>query len=111
DFGDPAAQWLVVLFSSATCSTCADVATKARALASSSVSVVEVEYQTARKLHERYRIEAVPALLIADREGVVRRSFLGPVSATHLWAAVAELREPGSTPPGCGQGPSETASA
>jgi hypothetical protein len=31
----------------------------------------------------------------------VRRSFMGPVSSTHLWAAVAELRDPGSVPPGC----------
>ena len=33
-------------------------------------------------------------------EGVVQRSFVGPVSATHLWAAVAEVREPGSVTAG-----------
>jgi hypothetical protein len=38
---------------------------------------------------------------VADQDGSVRASFLGPVSSTHLWAAVAELREPGSVPPGC----------
>jgi hypothetical protein len=27
-------------------------------------------------------------------------SFLGPMTATDLWAAVAEAREPGSTPGG-----------
>ena len=45
-------------------------------------------------------IDAVPALVVVDRLGVVRRSFIGPVSATHLWAALAEVR--GDTvPPGC----------
>jgi hypothetical protein len=43
----------------------------------------------------------VPLVLIADAEGVVQRHFLGPVTATDLWAAVAELREPGSTPGPC----------
>jgi hypothetical protein len=32
---------------------------------------------------------------------VVRASFLGPGTATDLWGAVAELREPGSTPGAC----------
>ena len=54
-----------------------------------------------RALHERYAIEAVPTTLIADPEGVVVASFLGPVTATDLWAAVAEAREPGSTPRAC----------
>ena len=30
---------------------------------------------------------------IADAAGVVRHSFLGPVTATDLWAAVAAARE------------------
>jgi hypothetical protein len=28
----------------------------------------------------------------------VRRAFVGAFTATDLWAAVAELRDPGSTP-------------
>jgi hypothetical protein len=31
----------------------------------------------------------------------VAASFIGPVTATDLWAAVAEARDPGSTPPEC----------
>jgi hypothetical protein len=38
---------------------------------------------------------------VADAEGAVRASFVGPATATDLWAAVAELRDPGSVPPGC----------
>jgi hypothetical protein len=54
---------------------------------------VEAEWPSRKALHERYRIEGVPLLLIADAAGVVRRSFAGPVSATDLWAAVAAARE------------------
>ena len=44
---------------------------------------------------------AVPLLLLVDPIGSVRRSFVGEPSATYLWSALAELREPGSVPPGC----------
>ena len=101
DFDRPEAPWLVAVFTSATCSTCAGVWDRARHLASDEVVVQEVEYGAARALHDRYGIEAVPAALVVDAEGVVQRSFLGPVTATDLWAAVAEAREPGSTPEDC----------
>jgi thioredoxin-related protein len=91
-------EWLVVTFTSASCTTCADVKRKAAVLASSQVSVVDVEFTAQRNLHERYKIDAVPTLVIADRDGVVKASFLGPVSATDLWAACAEARNPGASP-------------
>ena len=46
-------------------------------------------------------IEAVPTTLVVDGDGVVAAGFIGPITATDLWAAVAEAREPGSTPGGC----------
>lgn len=104
DFRRPDAPWLVVVFSSATCSTCSDVWDKAQILESTEVSVQQVEVSADAELHERYRIEAVPVTAIADSSGVVVSSFMGPVSATHLWAALAEAREPGSVPPDCGAG-------
>jgi hypothetical protein len=64
------------------------------------VAVQEAEVTRDADLHERYRIDAVPTLVIADAAGVVRGSFVGPVTATDLWATVAELREPGSLPEG-----------
>lgn len=94
DFSSPAAPWLVVVFTSATCDTCADVWRKAQVLASREVAVREVEYGRDRALHDRYRIDAVPALVIADADGVVRYGRLGPVSATDLWAAMARCRDP-----------------
>ncbi len=98
DFEQPDKPWLVAVFSSASCHTCADVVAKARALATRDVAVHDVEYSVAKTLHARYDIDAVPTVIIADAQGVVRESFLGPVTATDLWAAVAECREPGSRP-------------
>lgn len=96
DFDAPGARvpWLVVVFTSSTCDTCADVWRKAQVLASREVAVHEVEYSRDRELHDRYRIDAVPALVIADADGVVRYGRLGPVSATDLWAAMARCRDP-----------------
>jgi len=90
--------WLVAVFSSATCTTCADVVRKAQVLQSREVSVVEVEFGAARELHKKYDIQAVPMVAIADAQGVVQAGFAGPVTATDLWAAVAEARQPGTSP-------------
>jgi thioredoxin-related protein len=98
DFPGADHDWLVVTFTSETCHTCADVKRKAAVLASREVSVFDAEYGAHRNLHQRYKIDAVPTLVIADEQGVVRASFLGPVSATDLWAACAEARNPGTSP-------------
>jgi thioredoxin-like negative regulator of GroEL len=92
DFARPDAPWLVVLFSSSTCDGCKPMAEKVRALESTDVAVVEVEYSSDPELHARYGIEAVPIVVVADHEGVTRTSFAGTATATDLWAAVAELR-------------------
>jgi hypothetical protein len=98
DFPQATAPWLVVVFSSATCNSCADVLRKAAVLESRDVSVVDVEFSAMAKLHRKYGIEAVPIVAVADSAGVVCRGFTGPVTATDLWAAVAEARQPGSSP-------------
>lgn len=98
DFPHPDRPWLVVVFTSATCNACADVLSKARVTESREVAVVDVEYTERRDLHTRYAIDAVPSLVVVDAQGAVRAGFLGPVKAQDLWAAVAESREPGSTP-------------
>lgn len=100
-------QWMVVVFTSATCHVCADVTAKAMVLASREVLVAEIEYSARRDLHEKYAIDAVPTLLVADQEGVVRHHVMGPVSATDLWAAVARVRDPDRRIPegGCSSGP------
>jgi hypothetical protein len=62
------------------------------------VAVQDVSFQARPDLHDRYAIEAAPTIVIADAEGVVRGSFVSTPTATDLWAAVAEIRTPGSTP-------------
>ncbi|MEX2293801.1 MAG: hypothetical protein WD691_08460 [Acidimicrobiales bacterium] len=101
DFESPEVPWLVAVFTSATCTVCAGVWERARPLESAQVAVVEIEYSTARGVHDRYGIDAVPTSLVIDPDGVVMASWVGPVTATDLWAAVAEAREPGSTPDAC----------
>jgi glutaredoxin len=99
DFDAPDADWLVAVFTSATCDACAKVRSTAEVLRSDAVAVDVIEYQDRKSVHQRYGIDAVPTTVISDRRGVVGAHFVGPVSAADLWAAVAELREPGSTPP------------
>lgn len=95
DFDRPDAPWLVAVFTSATCDSCAQAVQRSQVLVSDAVGVQEVEVKARPDLHERYHIEAVPIIVVADAEGVVRTSFTGPPSATDLWAAVAEVRENG----------------
>ena len=93
DFARPDAPWIVLAFTSATCQTCSDIERKVRVLETKSVAMQILEYTVERELHERYKIDAVPAVLMADANGVVQANFLGPVSATDLWAALARVRD------------------
>jgi len=77
---------------------CRSVVDKARVLESRDVAVVDVAFMKKRSLHERYEIAVVPTLVVADARGVSRAGFVGPMSATDLWAAVAECRQPGTSP-------------
>ena len=92
DFDRPEAPWLVAVFSSATCLSCQDAWNKARPLESTEVVVQDIEAIERKDLHEKYAIDAVPMIVVADDEGVTRASFLGVPSTADLWAALAELR-------------------
>jgi len=98
DFARPDAPFLVAVFTSATCRSCAAMADKAAVLASPQVAVDVLEAAEQPALHRKYGIDAVPMVVVADARGVVGASFIGPASATDLWAAVAEVREPGTSP-------------
>lgn len=104
DFAHPDRPWAVIAFVSETCQTCADIWQKVSVLESNEVAVQAVEATADKELHNRYSIDAVPIVVLCDAEGVVQKSFLGPTSAVHLWAGLAELREPGSTPADCNHG-------
>jgi hypothetical protein len=98
DFPRPDAAWLVALFSSTACDSCRGLGAKLTPLESSDVVVCEIEAEDQGALHRRYELAAIPTTVVADADGVVRRAFVGAFTATDLWAAVAELRDPGSTP-------------
>ena len=103
DFGRPEAPWLVAYFWSRTCDSCEGLAPKVAVLESAEVATRAIEATDDRDLHRRYEIAAIPMILVADADGVVQRSFVGAVSATDLWAALADVRSPGSVPePGLG---------
>ena len=97
DFPRPDAPWLVVLWSSSACESCAGLFDKLRPLESPDVAVVEVEYQTNKALHERYKIEAAPITQVVDAQGVTEVSFTGTFEATELWSVVAALRNANAT--------------
>jgi len=93
DFEGASAPWVGVLFTSATCTSCERIEQMVRPLASSSTAVTVVAWQDNKELHDRYGVEAVPCFVLADTEGVVRYGFVGSeVTATDLWAAVAQAR-------------------
>ncbi len=90
DFSRPDAAVLVVVFTSATCASCAAMVATARAEASDVVVVDQVEAGDRAEIHRRYEIDSVPVLVIADRAGVVRASFAGSVRPDDLRGAVAQ---------------------
>ncbi|MBV8961306.1 MAG: hypothetical protein JO054_09550 [Actinobacteria bacterium] len=107
DFAGADLPWLVAVFTSSTCESCERATAKAAVLASSLVAYEEIPYQSRKDLHERYKIDIVPMIVAADEKGVVRASFIGVPTATDLWAAVAEARQPGVSPePDLGRGSS-----
>ena len=101
DFGHTDHDWLLVLFSSATCLSCRDARDVIDPVRQTAVAVTEVDFEAHRPIHERYAIDGVPALVLADAEGVVRWSFLGVPPAD----AVADMLEAaGIVPPESGTG-------
>ena len=101
DFTSDSFEVLVVVFSSATCEGCHGVLARASVLMSEQVVVIECEHGESPKLHKKYGITAVPTTVLVTPDGHVARDFIGDVTSTHLWGAVAEIRSPGSAP-SCG---------
>ena len=92
DFLHPDAPWLVVLFSSGSCEVCRSVWERVQIVEHAEVAVHNVDAAEDRQLHARYKIDAVPLVVIVDRDGAVQKHFLGPLNAADLWGALAELR-------------------
>jgi len=92
DFPRPDAPWLFVLFSSRTCDSCGPMVSRVCSLESESVATVQVEAQADKALHDRYRIEGVPMVVLADGDGVVRAGFVGSVDTWELEAALTDAQ-------------------
>ena len=78
----PEAEQLVVVFTSDTCSSCAEAL--ALAQEASTVPVVEASWERERPLHQRYRIGAVPTTLVVGPAGDVTASCQGPLDPSIL---------------------------
>jgi hypothetical protein len=92
DFPRPDAPWLFVLFSSRTCDTCGPMVERICSLESDTVATVQVEAKADKALHDRYRIEGVPMVVLADAEGVVRAGFVGAVDTWELENALTDAQ-------------------
>ena len=92
DFPRPDAPWLFVLFSSRTCDSCGPMVSRVCSLESEAVATVQVEAKADKALHDRYRIEGVPMVVLADAEGVVRAGFVGAVDTWELEHALEDAR-------------------
>lgn len=77
DFDGDRRPWLLVLFSSETCLSCHDAREVLGLVRFDTVTVIDLPVETHRAVHQRYGIDAVPIVVLADHEGVVRWSWLG----------------------------------
>ena len=93
DFPNPDSPWLLVVWTSRTCASCEGGTANAQLLASPAVAYVEVPWQDDKALHDRYGIEDVPMILLADHDGVVQVSFVGNPEFADLAGAVAAARD------------------
>ena len=93
DFAQPNTDWLLAVFTSKTCSTCAAVLEAAESLTDDSLVVQEVEFRRHGDLHRRYTVDAVPLAVLADGTGAVCASLAGPATAAELSALIASVRQ------------------
>ncbi|MDY7102864.1 MAG: thioredoxin family protein [Actinomycetota bacterium] len=95
DFEATDAEWLLVLFSSATCGTCASARSRLESLdegvVAGRVARAEVTWEQHGPIHERYGVDGVPLIVVVDERGVVRASVVGVPKAGEIEEALAAL--------------------
>lgn len=79
DFRSPDAEWLMVVFTADTCSTCQQVWAEISTLDSPFLATQNVEVELDAELHRRYKIESVPLTVLVDSAGTVAQGFFGPL--------------------------------
>ena len=83
DFPMPEDGWLLVVFTSKSCRSCASVVRSIESLASPADAGIrwkEVEKSAEPELHDRHRVDAVPLTLAVNPSGEVELWFRGPLS-------------------------------
>ena len=70
----------ILMKPSETCETCKPAVAESMKLSTLGIAVQEIPVETKKHLHQKYDIDAVPMLLLADEFGVVKSSHLGPVN-------------------------------
>lgn len=88
DFVDPASEQLLIVFTSATCSSCESAWQAVESVAVPGVAIQQLEVQTEAAMHTRYKIDGVPTTLLVDSKGVVKQAYFGPVEETDLRTAL-----------------------
>ncbi len=71
---------MIVVFGSELCSSCEGVWAAVQRLAPRNALVTLVNVEDDPELHKRYKIDGVPTLVLADKEGTVRNAFFGPIA-------------------------------
>lgn len=94
DFDSPDIATLVVMFTSVTCDGCItawDVVQDAvsdevasEVAARETVAIQKIEIEQTPDLHQRYKVDGVPTTLIVDSQGVVLRSYFGPLDPAEI---------------------------
>ena len=91
DFAYPEAPWLIAEFMADTCLVCDEVWKQVDAIDQGGVAIEKLEVNEAKLLHDRYRIDGVPTTVLADSNGVVRASWVGPIRPGELADTVRTL--------------------
>lgn len=90
DFDQPRTPWLLALFSSETCLACHDARAVLADVRFSTVVVQDLPVETTKAVHDRYGVDAVPIVTLADGAGVVRWSWLGAPPAEAVRDALVD---------------------
>ncbi len=84
DFDDPEAHILIAVFASNSCDACAQAWDMVQTVKLDGVATQRILVEDNPGLHKRYKVDGVPTTIIAGPDGVVRRSFLGPITADQV---------------------------
>lgn len=88
DFPQPETPWLLAVFVADNCHSCDKVQGQLQRFRSRDTAVVEVSHP---ELLDRYGIDGVPTVALADTVGKVRFSHTGPLNRKALGSIAAAL--------------------